>query len=82
MKWRNEHKYIDKTLLPFNIEHELGKIKIIVPLVQLAMNPIYQRKIEKVMLTTHLYSTSAKYREIVAYFLLNKHIFLEPRLSE
>jgi hypothetical protein len=33
----------------FNIEHELSKIKIHVPLVELAKNPSYHKQIEKVI---------------------------------
>jgi hypothetical protein len=54
VKGRNDHKDIDKTSQPFNIEHEVGKINIHVPLVELAKNPIYQRTIEKVMYGTYL----------------------------
>jgi hypothetical protein len=39
VKGRNEHKDIDKIVQPFNIEHELGNIKIPVPLVELSKNP-------------------------------------------
>jgi hypothetical protein len=41
MKGDNEHKGVDKVVSHFNIEQELGKIRIHVPLIELAKNPLY-----------------------------------------
>ena len=35
---------IDKTIGSFNLENEINKIKIPIPLVELAKNPIYRKK--------------------------------------
>jgi len=40
-------KEAEKTIAPFNIEHEFNKIKISVPLGELVQNPAYQNEINK-----------------------------------
>jgi hypothetical protein len=40
---------MDKPSQPFNIEHELGKIKVPIPLVELVKNIVYHKQIEKVI---------------------------------
>jgi hypothetical protein len=44
---KGDSKEMEKLTQPFNIEHELGKIKIHVPLVELVKNPAYHKQIEK-----------------------------------
>ena len=40
---------IDKTVRSFNLENEINKIKIPIPLVELAKNPIYKKQIAKLI---------------------------------
>jgi hypothetical protein len=40
---------IDKTIGIFNLENEINKIKIPIPLVKLAKNPIYRKQIAKMI---------------------------------
>jgi hypothetical protein len=40
----------DKTVGIFNLENEINKIKIPIPLVELAKNPIYQKQIAKMII--------------------------------
>jgi hypothetical protein len=40
----------EKTIGGFSLENELNKIKIPVPLVELAKNPIYKKKIAKMII--------------------------------
>ena len=40
---------IDKTIGSFNLENEIKKIKIPIPLVELAKNPIYRKQIAKMI---------------------------------
>jgi hypothetical protein len=42
-------KEMDKTNTSYNFENELNKIKIPIPLVELAKNPTYRKQIAKVM---------------------------------
>jgi len=49
LKGENEREEIDKLVPSLNIEHELSKLKILVPLVELAKNPSYHKQIEKIM---------------------------------
>jgi hypothetical protein len=41
-------KEIEKSIGTFNLENELNKIKIPMPLVELARNPIYKKQIAKI----------------------------------
>ena len=49
IKKENETKEFEELVSPFNIERELSKIKILVPLVELAKNPSYHKQIDKMM---------------------------------
>jgi hypothetical protein len=49
VKKEKETKELEELVSPFNIERELSKIKILVPLVELAKNPSYHKQIEKMM---------------------------------
>jgi len=42
-RMKNEQKEVEKLVVPFNIENELAKIKISVPLTKLVKHPAYQR---------------------------------------
>jgi hypothetical protein len=46
-KREKEIKEFEESVPPFNIEKELSKIKIHVPLVELDKNPSYHKHIEK-----------------------------------
>ena len=43
----------EKTQLNFNMENELSKIKILIPLSELAINPAYKPKVEKWMTSSN-----------------------------
>jgi hypothetical protein len=43
------NKEAEKTIGSFNLENEINKIKILVPLVELAKNPMYRKKIVKII---------------------------------
>jgi hypothetical protein len=49
VKKEKETKENEELVSPFNIERELAKIKIHVPLVELDKHPSYHKSIEKVM---------------------------------
>jgi hypothetical protein len=46
-KIKKEVKELEESVPPFNIEKEISKIKILVPLDELAKNPSYHKHIEK-----------------------------------